>query len=163
MLTLITRLAADNPGVFVDRSAAAPDTVWWLMACAALAIGGGSVFVCLLTSSDPDLRWRGAVAFIAGTALIGGSIVGMVSLQGDSDRAEAASVKAVAAYNGAVANWVGVDYGIAVTPDVARELVAGESYVAEFAGKPTTISIVKTVDGHLAIIDENRSPLVPRR
>ena len=158
MITVL-HLAAQNPGIFIDHTAAHDDG---MLTVVGFALGIMLAFVGFVTVAEPRVRRAGAIALTAGSLLVVGSLIGAVMVQNANDDAQAAGKAAVIAYDGVVANWIGTDYGISVTPGAARDLIAGESYVTEFDGKPTTISVVKTTDGHIAIVDENRAPLTPR-
>lgn len=163
MLTLIL-LAADNPGVFVDHSAAAFESAMELTPIFLLLAPGLAIVIVNLIILRTERFRKRYVAFVAVGAVLSavGLAAGIFSIT-SADRAGSDAETADAAYVTEVTNWIGDDYGIELTPAVTKRLVGGESFVTVYAGHPTTISVIETTGGLLAIVDENRAPLTPLR
>ena len=64
-------------------------------------------------------------------------------------------------YDSSVISWLDTGYGIKTNTDVAQRLIGGESFAVVYHSKEIVVSIIETINGKLAVIDQNRTVLKP--
>lgn len=144
-------LTAANPGIYTTTAIDIPGGYVILAGLGVALFAIGMVFM-------EDSWFVGVTGVVAGIAM---ALVGAGNVNGAvSEHGEAATASKTA-YTEAVVDWLLDEYGVKTSDAVANELVGGRSYAADYDGKPITISIIETVDGDIAVVDERRTPLTP--
>ena len=155
---------AATPDVFIDHSTAATESAMALFPLVLLLAPGLiiTIFYAIVLRTE-KFQKRYVAHLVVGAALTLAAVAGGIHVATASEQARSEAEAASVAYTAEVTDWIGSDYGIDLTAAVTQRLVDGESFVTVYDGLPTTISVIETTDGHIAIVDENRAPLIPTR
>lgn len=154
--TFLTLVASSNPGVYqtVSELAMLLPIAFGIPAVTAGAVGAIAAFGSRSDNEDKLLRRKFLIAGLISAALFAGGAFALGSLAVQSNDAHKS-------YYADVSEWMVQDFGIRATADQTERLVDGESFVADYDSEPTTVSIVETFDGDIALVDEDSAPLKP--
>lgn len=64
-------------------------------------------------------------------------------------------------YYSSVSNWLAADYGIKANPGDANQLIKGKTFATAYHSKTISISIIKNLNGDLAVVNQNSTVLIP--
>jgi hypothetical protein len=148
-----TRFTTDAPAAFTESYLTGGQFPYALF----LFIGAGMalLFVAAVLSEKKKLVVSNTFR-VTGLALVSAFffllVVGAISALSDQD-----------AYAADVSEWLSVDYGIVLDSDKSGDLLNGESFVVDYDGAQTAISILETANGRLSVVDSQQVILRPVR
>lgn len=141
-----------NPGLYTVSDRVPVGLLIAIWAFIALSVLGSAYFSDLLGSQS---RAK-SVSFIFIVVLGFLTVVffAVQEYQENTKQAEASD-----AYNKSITSWLDDGYQITATAEQTDRLINGEAFVTDYSGMPTTVSLLETFDGKLALVDEQRVPL----
>jgi hypothetical protein len=147
-----------NPGLFdedIDYSNSIDPALW------SIPVGLAVVFAITLALHLIVTRGKGAYRLILAAGIIAAPLLAIfvISYVGGTVR-ENEHFAARSAYEVDVQTWLEDGFGITADIELVSDLLDGGSAVATVSGGDTvSVSLSRTTDGDLAVLDEHRTPL----
>jgi hypothetical protein len=107
----------------------------------------------------PDSSDGAVHAVFAGLFLVLVVVLGL----GAANSSVAAVSNALEEKAAETSTWLAADYDIDLDVERTAALITGTSFVVDYDGLPTAISILETADGHLSVVDAQQIVLSPVR